>query len=92
MRLTSAGTTTSALSPQPFRLRRKSTIFRIHIRSTRFVASLLSSVRGMISKTMAKADAYSWFNPKLRDNTYRTGDIYDEDKAKEAREQWKIET
>ncbi|KAJ9639919.1 hypothetical protein H2199_006152 [Coniosporium tulheliwenetii] len=49
----------------------------------------------MFGKTLAGAGdaiAYSWFNPKLRDNTYRTGDIYDDDKAKEARKQWKIET
>ena len=33
---------------------------------------------------------YTFFNPKLRDDSYATGNIYDKAKIAESQEQWKI--
>jgi hypothetical protein len=33
---------------------------------------------------------YTFFNPKLRDDSYATGDIYDHKKVADSQEEWKI--
>ncbi|KAJ9654951.1 hypothetical protein H2201_008907 [Coniosporium apollinis] len=45
-------------------------------------------------KATAEGDTkqYSFFNPKLRDNSYHTGDIYDKATAAEARQKWELHT
>jgi hypothetical protein len=33
---------------------------------------------------------YTFFNPKLRDDSYATGDIYDQKRVADSQEEWKI--
>jgi hypothetical protein len=35
---------------------------------------------------------YTFFNPKLRDDSYATGDVYDNDKVMAAQAEWEIDT
>jgi hypothetical protein len=38
----------------------------------------------------AKGLKYQFFNPKLRESTYATGDAYDDEKTKASRNDWDI--
>jgi hypothetical protein len=38
----------------------------------------------------AEIKEYTFFNPKLRDDSYATGDIYNTDEVKKAQDKWAI--
>jgi hypothetical protein len=37
------------------------------------------------------ADFYTFFNPKLRDNSYAAGDVYSKDTVADAQSEWEID-